>query len=147
MDLVIRDAVASDEGQWRQLWAGYLTFYKTELAEGVTAHTWQRLLDPASPLFCRVAFAGDRMVGFANCVLHEGTWVTQPICYLEDLFVDPDTRGAGVGRALIDDLLRLASERGWDRVYWHTHETNTTARKLYDRFRPANGFVVYQLDL
>jgi hypothetical protein len=69
-----------------------------------------------------------------------------PICYLEDLFVDPEVRGLGVGQALIADLLKLGTERGWSRIYWHTRSGNT-ARKLHDRFTAADDFVRYQLVL
>lgn len=49
----------------------------------------QRMLDVNSSVLGRVAVVDDAVVGFAICVLHEGTRVTTPICYLEDLFVDP----------------------------------------------------------
>jgi hypothetical protein len=39
-----------------------------------------------------------KVIGFAMCILHEGTWSTAPICYLEDLFVDAAERGAGAGK-------------------------------------------------
>ncbi len=57
-------------------------------------------------------------------MLHAGTWTEQPICYLEDLFVDPALRGKGIGEALIDDLIAQAKEHGWSRLYWHTRENN-----------------------
>ncbi len=128
MNVTVRDAVAADEPTWRRLWAGYLAFYEAKVAEPVTAATWARILDPAAPIFCRVAAVDGRVVGFANHVLHAGTWATAPLCYLEDLFVDVAARGTGAGRALIDDLLALGNARGWDRVYWHTYETNARAR-------------------
>lgn len=140
----VRDATPQDEAAWRALWAGYNAFFGATVPAEVTAHTWRRILDPASPLFARLAEHESRVVGFAVCVLHEGSWVHAPICYLEDLFVDPDARGAGVGRALIDDLVALAEKRGWSRLYWHTEATNP-ARALYDRFVPADRFVRYRM--
>lgn len=147
MSLVVRDAAAEDEPAWRRLWSGYLTFYAAAVPEAVTAATFARILDPESPIFCRVAVRDGAVIGFATHVLHAGTWATAPLCYLEDLFVDETVRGSGAGRALIDDLLALAGARGWDRVYWHTHETNATARRLYDRYKPATGMIVYQIDM
>ncbi|MEQ8710759.1 MAG: GNAT family N-acetyltransferase [Rhodospirillales bacterium] len=142
----IRDARAEDESSWRQLLTGYLDFIGLEQADSITTGTWQRILDPDSSLFCRVAEndAGS-VIGFANCVLHDGTSVATPICYLEDLYVDQSARGSGVGKALMNDLLALSKSRGWSRLYWFTEHDNTIARHLYDSFRPADDWVRYQI--
>jgi GNAT superfamily N-acetyltransferase len=140
----IREAVPADEAGWRRLWAGYNAFYEETVAPEVTDHTWRRIVDPASPLVGRVAVRAGQCVGFSVSVLHEGTWVISSVCYLEDLFVDPDCRGQGVGRALIEDLVGLAKSRGWSRLYWHTRAGNP-ARKLYDAFVEADDFVRYRL--
>lgn len=52
---IIRDATAADEAAWRRLWDQYLAFYRVELADDVTAHTWARILDPSSRVAMRVA--------------------------------------------------------------------------------------------
>ncbi|MDB5990508.1 MAG: family acetyltransferase [Herbaspirillum sp.] len=148
--LRIRDAREQDEVVWRTLWAGYTAFYETQVAEEVTARTWARILDPASPIFCTLAELddgdGERIVGFAVCVLHEGTWSTQPVCYLEDLFVAPEQRGAGIGRAIINDLCQRGGAAGWAQLYWSTHRNNP-GRKLYDEFTQADESVRYRLDV
>ena len=141
--LLIRAVQASDEASWRSLWRGYLEFYATELPAATTALTWQRLLDPQEPLFGLIAERRGAIAGFAHCVLHRGTWSPTNHCYLEDLFVTPEARGAGVGRALIAAVYREADERGADRVYWLTHETNATARALYDRVAQRSGYIHY----
>lgn len=142
--LSIRDPLAADEAAWRDLWAGYNAFYEVSVPESVTERTWRRILDPASPILGRLAIADARVAGFSACVLHEGTWVIAPVCYLEDLFVAPQFRGRGLGRMLIADIVRRAKARGWARLYWHTHEGNP-ARRLYDEFAKADGFVRYRL--
>lgn len=144
--LSIRDALPEDESAWRELWAGYCAFYQTEVSEEITCATWRRILDPQSSIGCRLVLEAKQVIGFATHVLHEGTWVTRPICYLEDLFVTPASRGQGAGQALIDDLLQLARQHGWSRLYWHTRQDNP-ARVLYDRFNAADDFVRYRLDL
>jgi len=143
--MVIRDPAPSDEAAWRHLWAGYVAFYEAEIAEDVTAETWRRMLEPGSGLVGRLADENGRILGFTVSVLHQGTWTKAPICYLEDLFVDPEVRGKGVGKALIEDLIAMARVRGWSRLYWHTRASNATARRLYDRFVPADDFVRYVL--
>ena len=141
----VRDLRPDDEADWRGLWSGYLAFYGEALPEAVTAATWARVLDPEAPLLGRVAERDGAAAGFTLSVLHAGTWTLAPVCYLEDLFVRPDLRGAGTGRALIDDLVALAQARGWGRLYWHTREDNAPARRLYDSFTPADDFRRYRL--
>jgi ribosomal protein S18 acetylase RimI-like enzyme len=140
---VVRWARAEDEATWRNLWQQYVRFYESEVAESVTAHTWGRILAQAEGMIGRVAERDGRVVGFSVSIVHARSWTVEPACYLEDLFVDPDVRGSGAGRALIEDLLALGRERGWARVYWHTRQSNAVARRLYDRFTAADDFVRY----
>ena len=141
--LTIRSALPSDEAEWRRLWRGYLDFYESDIAEDVTNRTWKRILDPDSAVMCIVAEVDGKVVGFAHCVVHENTWETQPICYLEDLYVDPAARGRGIAYATIDWLRNAMRAEGWARLYWHTRESNAQARRLYDRFAEADDFVRY----
>jgi GNAT superfamily N-acetyltransferase len=66
---------------------------------------------------------------------------------LEDLFVDPNIRGKGVGRALMEKVVDLAKEKKSKRVYWTTQEFNKTARILYDSITPVSEYVQYRLPL
>jgi GNAT superfamily N-acetyltransferase len=147
MALEIRDARAEDEVEWRGLWAAYLAFYKVDVAPEVTAHTWKRILDPASPMAMRVAVRDGRIEGFAIHLSHPSTWVMTDDCYLEDLYIDEASRGGGIGRALLDDLVALATKKGWARLYWHTDEGNVRARALYDSYVKTDGHVRYRMKL
>jgi GNAT superfamily N-acetyltransferase len=144
LPISLRDPLPTDEADWRALWAAYNAFYEAPIPERVTARTWQRILDPASPIFGRLATVKDRAAGFSVSVLHEGTWTIAPICYLEDLFVAPELRGQGIGRMLIADLVKRCQAHGWSRLYWHTRADNS-ARRLYDEFAAADDFVRYRL--
>src|SRR5262249_49784802 len=106
--------------------------------------TWSRLLDPNEPMFALVAEEKRDLLGVVHCVLHRGTWAINQLCYLEDLFVAPEARGKGVGRALIEAVYARADANQWDRVYWLTHEPNTTARALYDKVAQTRGFIQYR---
>ena len=94
-----------------------------------------------------MAILEREMVGFANYVLHSFTWSDRLICLLEDLYVSAPVRGHGIGNALIEDLVNRGRDDGWARVYWHTREDNAAARRLYDRFAPADGFIRYTIPL
>lgn len=145
--VTIRPLVPSDEPRWRELFDGYVRFYEREPSEPITRYLWQRLHDPASRVFAIVAVdASDRVIGIANCLLHENTTQLTPVCYLQDLFVDPEHRRGGVGRQLIDWLLAKSKREGWSRLYWHTKETNYVGRILYDKFTPQSGFLKYTID-
>lgn len=145
--MIIRDAAPADAAAWQALWAQYLAFYNVDLAAQVTAATWARLIDPASPVQARLAISDDRVIGFAIHLHHPSTWVATEDCYLEDLFVAPDARGLGAGRALIDDVIAIARARGWARLYWHTEEANTRARALYDQYVASDGHIRYRMRL
>jgi GNAT superfamily N-acetyltransferase len=144
---LVRPAEARDEEAWRRLWAGYLRFYRAELSEEVTAATWSRLLDPESDMSCLVAVHGGEVVGICNYLFHASTWSTQPICYLQDLYVDREVRGTDAARALILACEGAAREAGAFRLYWQTQEYNGAARSLYDTIVPRSSFIVYRKPL
>ena len=144
--MIIRDPSPEDEVAWRRLWSAYNAFYNASVPEVVTQVTWRRILDPQSPIFARLAEDHGEVIGLSVSVLHEGTWTTEPICYLEDLFVDPDRRRQGAGRLLLQDLVDRARAERWSRLYWHTR-VNNPARALYNQFATADDFVRYRLML
>ena len=147
MTVEVRDASPSDHAAFMDLWAAYLTFYAVDLAPAVTAATWGRLMDPASPVKARLAVVDGQVMGFAIHMHHPSTWVATEDAYLEDLFVADAARGQGLGRALIDDLITLARAKGWARLYWHTNEGNTRARALYDQYVASDGHIRYRMAL
>ena len=147
MTVAIRTIEARDQARWRELWDGYTRFYEREPSEPITRHTWARITDPASPVHAIVAARVDsKVIGIANYIIHENTWTLTPICYLQDLFVDPAERAAGVGRQLIDWLLAESKRQGWSRLYWNTKEDNYRARGLYDKYTPHSGFLRYVIN-
>jgi GNAT superfamily N-acetyltransferase len=145
----VRHAAAADEAGWRQLWRSYCDFYGVTITPDVTNALWSRIMDYRTPIHALVAESAPgvpgrrQLIGFANYVLHAYTWGTEPICYLEDLFVVERARGGGAGSSLLDALIHTAKENGWPRVYWHTHELNEPARSLYAKFAPVDPFVRY----
>ena len=144
---LIRPPTAADHPAWAPLWAGYLRFYRADLPEAVTASTWARLLDPASPLRALVAEDAGHLIGLCHSVIHATTWDTRPVWYLQDLFVAPQARGTGAARALIEGAAAAARAEGCALVYWQTQEFNGAARSLYDTLAARTSFVVYEKGL
>lgn len=146
--LRISPLTPQDRVAWEKLWVVYCDFYGVDVLPTTTETTWSRIQDPRSPIEGVGAYDGSgNLIGFAHIVLHPHTWSPKTLCYLEDLFVSPPFRGRDVGHALITHLWKRADAEGWARVYWHTEATNATARRLYDRFRPADGYVRYTLTM
>jgi len=145
----IRPATASDRAQWECVWQGYLTFYESALADEVTDLLWQRIMDPAHQIQCRVATIDDgKLVGLVHFFPHAHTWHANPVCYLNDLFVLPDIRGGGIGELLIEAVVDEAKLQGWSEIYWHTQDHNSVARGLYDKITGGtDGFVNYSIDV
>ena len=144
----VRSIRKTDFDSWLPLWDGYNAFYgrtgATALPMEITQATWQRFFDAYEPVHALVAERDGELLGLVHYLFHRSTIQLAPSCYLQDLFTAPPARGMGVGRALIEAVYRIAAEAGCPRVYWQTHETNTTAMRLYDTLAEKSGFVVYR---
>lgn len=148
---IIRPVAREDFVNWLPLWDGYNRFYgrfgTTALPDNITRTTWERFFDPFEPVRALVAEQDGALVGLAHYLFHRTTIAVAPNCYLQDLFTSEAARGRGVGRALIEAVYDEARVAGCPRVYWHTHETNAPARRLYDAVAELSGFVVYRKEL
>ncbi|MGE8505444.1 MAG: N-acetyltransferase family protein [Pseudomonas sp.] len=142
--LEIRPLTAADHAVWMPLWQGYLRFYQAEIPAETSAVTWQRFLDPAEPMHAALAWQDGVAVGLVHFIYHRSCWTTGDYCYLQDLFVAENIRGAGIGRALIEYVYATARDAGASRVHWLTQETNYTGRQLYDRIADRSGFIQYR---
>ena len=143
--MIVRSLVTDDRTGWEPLWHGYLEFYKAHLAPEVSDLTFSRLTGGNEPMggFAAVDDAG-RLVGIVHWITHRSCWTVGDYCYLQDLFVAGDSRGAGIGRKLIEAGYDKARSLGCSRVHWLTHETNTPAMLLYDHIGDRSGFVQYR---
>jgi GNAT superfamily N-acetyltransferase len=139
--------------QWSSLWQQYLAptvesgapgFYLRAPTPEVVARTFDRLIDPAQQPHALVAVQTGRLVGLVHYLFHPSTWSQTPVCYMEDLFVEPVMRRAGVGHALIRALYAAADEADASAVYWVTHGSNTAARTLFDTLAHPTAFVRYE---
>jgi GNAT superfamily N-acetyltransferase len=120
---------------------GYKAFYQESEPDEAYEQTWQRLT-AGTELFGLGARLDGRLVGIAHYFFHPAFWSGEA-CYLQDLFTDEAARGRGAARALIEGVAAAARERGADRFYWHTQESNARARVLYDKVARFTGFIRY----
>ena len=126
------------------MWTAYLEFYESEVSAQVYDTTFARLIDPNRlSQHCLIAEKNGTLVGLAHYIYHTHNWRIDDVCYLQDLFVDPNLRSQGVGRTLIEAVYEAADINGTPAVYWMTQDFNKNARQLYDRIAELTPFVKY----
>lgn len=132
--------------EWLPLWLDYQNFYQTQLSEEVDQHTWQRLTDLAfGNMYGFAAILNQQVIGIVHVIQHDSCWTLTPYAYLQDLYTHIDFRGRGVARALIEKVYVDTKQRGCDRVYWLTHESNRQAQQLYEQVAKKTGFIQYKM--
>jgi GNAT superfamily N-acetyltransferase len=105
------------------------------------------LLAGQPSLFAHVADDGGRAVGFALWFLSYSTWAGSHGIYLEDLYVKPEQRGQGHGRALLAELAGICVERGYQRLEWSVLGWNSPALRFYESLGavPIDEWTVHRL--
>lgn len=144
-DLAIRPLRAEDRAPWGRLWAGYLEFYQATVDPEIPDLAFERLLsDDPHEFHGLVAEQDGALVGLTHYLFHRHGWRAERVVYLQDLFVAPEIRGGGVGRALIEAVYAAADAAGCPRVYWLTQDFNAPARRLYDQIGRVTPFIKYE---
>lgn len=141
--ITVRPIELADRPEWDRLWTGYLDFYETKLPRSTYDATFARLTGDNPEMHGLLALAGGQPVGLVHYIFHAHCWRPEGVTYLQDLYADPEARGTGVGRALIEAVYAAADAAGKPSVYWLTQDTNVTARKLYDRIGRLSPFLRY----
>ncbi|MCX4455028.1 GNAT family N-acetyltransferase [Streptomyces sp. NBC_01340] len=97
--------------------------------------------------FAHIAEAAGEPVGFALWLLNFSTWRGVHGIYLEDLYVRPEARGGGHGKALLTELARICVERGYERLEWSVLNWNRPSIDFYEALgaRPQDEWTVYRL--
>ena len=133
MSYAIRAATREDTGEVLRLIGELARYEKLEhMAVGTEAELAAALFGPRPSCEALVAERGGRPVGFALFFTTFSTFLCKPGLYLEDLFVEPEHRGAGIGRALLRHLAALCVERGCGRFEWRVLDWNAPSIRFYE---------------
>jgi GNAT superfamily N-acetyltransferase len=147
-NFVIRPATITDVPMILELIRALATY---ERAPNEVAATEEQLKDvlfgekPAAEVL--LAFEDGVAVGFAVFFYNFSTWLGRPGLYLEDLFVRPEKRGRGYGRALLVHLAKIARDRGCGRMEWAVLDWNQPAIEFYGKLgaRPLDDWKIFRL--
>jgi GNAT superfamily N-acetyltransferase len=139
--ITVAPLLPEDRATWEALFAGYNAFYDRTWPPERYEQAW-REFQRAERIHALGARLDGRLAGIAHFLVHAST-TSSDLCYLQDLFTDPEARGRGIGGSLIEAVSAWARERGCGRLYWHTQQHNDTARRLYDRLGEHHDFIVY----
>jgi len=148
MTAAIRPATAADVPAIAELIRGLARYEKLEQDVTMTeALLTRNLFGPHQYAETLIAEEAGKPIGFALFFHNFSTFLALPGIYLEDLFVVPEQRGNGVGRALLKELARIAVERGCGRLEWSVLDWNRDAIGFYERLgaKPNSEWTVYRL--
>lgn len=147
-NLRIRDAVPGDAALVLSFIEALADYEKLRHECFATVAEIDRALFGADPV-PRVLIAewSGEPVGFALWFRNFSTFLARPGIWLEDLFVRPDARGRGVGKALLAELARIAVERGYGRVEWWVLDWNAPSIAFYESLgaQPMDEWTVFRL--
>ena len=133
---------------WDRLFVVSCDFYKVAHSKATRDEVWQKVRDPHCEIEGLAAIdASGAVIGIAHFQNFIRPLMPGMAGYLHDLYVDPDNRQGGVGRALIEAVAEIGKVRGWTMIRWMTHPTNQRARALYDQIATASEFMPYDMKL
>ena len=147
MSIAVRQIQAGDKSAWQELYFDYLKFYETSPSDVNSELLWDRLTNSEPQIQGLVAEANGVVIGIVHFHYQLSTWSETSHCYLEDLYVAEGARGKGVAKALIQQVQELAIKQGCTELFWITKESNSIARKLYDKVANLSDFVRYEKKL
>ena len=146
--LTIDTVGSADVPELLPMLRAYCDFYRVDPSDGRLRALVAALLDDPSEGLQLIARDTDGTPqGFATIFWTWQTLYGARVGVLNDLFVIPESRGSGTGRALIERCLQLCRERGAEKLVWETAPDNTTAQRLYDGVgAEKSSWLTYELD-
>ncbi len=143
----IRALESTDKTVWKTLLDEYAAFYKTSVPNHAQDTVWSWIFNETEEFWCDLIINDEGAAfGFTQYQLMHRSLAGSKVCYLSDLYVRPEQRNQGAGRALIDHVFSFARENNISNVRWLTQEFNYAGRKLYDTYASKSDFILYSVD-
>lgn len=140
MTMTVRPIAKTDREDWEDLWQESATEEGGSLGADVIDACWAQLMQHENAtkssldlgIHGLIASDEDGAVGFLHYVLHPVAGALTPVCYLQDLYVDPTLRRRGIGRTLLSALKDLSETHGWERIYWLVKRDDKDVASFYE---------------
>jgi ribosomal protein S18 acetylase RimI-like enzyme len=144
--MMISKLQPDDYHHWLPLWQANM---EHSVSDTVTAETWQRICDPHSTVngLCSRDADHQPITGICHFITHATTGNIKPVCYMQDLYVDPAHRRKGIARKLVTYLAALGTTQEWARIYWLAESKNEAAQQLYQSLGLKLDFTLHVLPL
>ncbi len=142
---MIREIKLKDKEQWGKLYKSYAKFYEVEMNEKILQTVWNWLHDKNHEVEGLVYEVDGNIAGLAHYRRMPSPLRGQYIGFLDDLFVDPDHRGKGIGEKILNELKIISKSKGWNLTRWITRDDNVRAKSLYDRLAEKTTWNLYEL--
>ena len=147
MPLTVRPVAQTDKAAWEVLYRGYAKFYGVDQTQEMRDRVWGWITDPDHEVNCFVAEQDGMLIGLTHYRPFFSPLSANVKGFLDDLFVDPTSRGSGAAQALIEAVSAKGREKGWAVIRWITAEDNYRARGVYDKLATRTGWVTYDIPL
>ncbi len=143
--LSVRAPREDDFDAWAVLFRGYRVFYKLTPDEAIVEQVWSWIIHPDHETNALIATTNDEshMMGLAHYRRFARPSTGSVGIWLDDLFTDPERRGAGIGRTLIDAVTNIGAREECSIVRWITAEDNLPGQRLYDTLATKTTWVTY----
>lgn len=133
---------------WERLYAGYAAFYKVEQTAEMRGRVWSWLQDPDHEVTGYLALDDSgKPIGLVHFRPFARPLSASTGGFCDDMFVDPEARGAGAAQAMFDAVAKEGKKRGWSVIRWITAEDNYRARSVYDRVGVKTKWLTYDIPL
>ena len=130
--MIIRPAKSEEVGEVLQLIQDLATYEKApEQVEAIEEDLLNTIFASDPRVFCDLVEVDGQIAGMAIWFLNYSTWQAKHGIYLEDLFIKPEYRGRGYGKALLKHLAKICDEKGYGRLQWWVLDWNSPAIEFY----------------
>lgn len=147
MSVTVRPAAPTDKVAWDLLYQSYAAFYGVDQTQEMRDRVWGWINDPQHEVNCFIAEQNGTLIGLTHYRPFFSPLSANVKGFLDDLFVDPHTRGSGAAQALIDAVSDKGREKGWAVIRWITADDNYRARGVYDKMATRTGWITYDIKL